>query len=89
MSHHAISKKLYPKDMLKLSGNNIKVVAGGKLTDVYNDKVKYKEFKPELQFISVPGDNMVEYQFLVSGKGKFSIKYQSQKAGKLQIEGSI
>ena len=89
MSHHAVSKKLYPKDMLKLSGNNIKVVAGGKLTDVYNDKVKYKGFKPELQFISVPGDNMVEYQFLVSGKGKFSIKYQSQKAGKLQVDGSI
>jgi len=89
MSYHAVSKKLYPKDMLKISGNNIKVVAGGKLLDVYNDKVNYKEYKPELQFITVPGDNKVEYQFLVSGKGKFSIKYQSQKAGKLQIEDSI
>lgn len=77
MSYHSVQNKLYPKDILKLSGKGIKVVSGGKLTDQYRNKVNYKEYKPEIQFCQVPGFGEVEYQFLVSGKGDLIMEYES------------
>jgi len=83
MSYNAQKVKLYPLDMLTVSGKNIKVLTGGKLTNVYRDQVTYKKFRPELQFLFIPGFGKVEHQFLVSGKGEITIKYQSRHAGKL------
>lgn len=84
MTYHSIQKKVYPKDILKLSGEGITVISGGVLTDPYRDKVDYKEFKPWIQFCQVPGFGKVEYQFLVSGKGTITIEYESRKAGKIK-----
>ena len=78
MSAHSVSKKLYTQDILKVTG--AKVVAAGKLTDKYQNKVSYKEYKPEIQFLTVPGYGVVEYQFLIEGKGKVTLSYTSQKA---------
>ncbi|MCK5056411.1 MAG: hypothetical protein KAT34_07140 [Candidatus Aminicenantes bacterium] len=85
MSRYAEMKKLYPQDMLTLSGTSIKVSAGGRLTDVYRDQVTYKEYRPQVQFLSVPGFGKVEYQFLVAGKkgAKVTVKYNSRHAGKI------
>ncbi len=80
MTYGAVRKKLYPQDMLKVSGNGVKVVSGGRLTDMYRDQVSYKEYKPEVQFCQVPGFGKIEYQFLVSGKGKVQIDFTSRKA---------
>ena len=46
------------------------------------ETVSYKARRPELQFLQVPGNGKVEFQFLVSGKGELTVAYQSQKAGK-------
>ncbi len=83
MSYHARQVKLYPQDMLSLSGTGIKVLAGGQLTDVYRDQVIYKEFNPELQFLTVPGFGKVEHQFLISGRGRVTVKYSSRHAGNI------
>ncbi len=80
MTYAAVQKKLYPQDMLKVSGNDVKVVSGGRLTDMYRDRVSYKEHKPEVQFCQVPGFGKIEYQFLISGKGKVKIDFTSRKA---------
>lgn len=84
MSFHAQKVKLYAQDMLTVSGKNIKVTAGGKLTNIYRNQVVYKKFRPELQFLTIPGFGKVEHQFLISGKGKVTIKYQSRHAGKIE-----
>ena len=78
MTADAFSTKLYTPDMLKVSGG--KVIAGGKIQDFRLNKVTYKETKPEIQFLAVPGNGTVEYQFLVEGKGEITISYESQKA---------
>ena len=83
MSYLAQKVKLYPKDMLKVSGAKAKVVAGGLLTNAYRDSVTYKKFRPELQFLVVPGFGKVEHQFLVEGKGELTVHYESRHAGKL------
>jgi hypothetical protein len=78
MTADAFSTKLYTPDMLKVSGG--KVVAGGKIQDFRLNKITYKETKPEIQFLAVPGHGAVEYQFLIEGKGEITISYESQKA---------
>jgi hypothetical protein len=84
MSYQAQRVKLYPKDMLKVSGGNAKVVAGGILVDPYIDRVNYKKYRPEVQFLIVPGFGKAEYQFLVEGKGEITVRYESRHAGILE-----
>ncbi len=82
MTAGAAGNKLHPRDQLKASG--LKVVAGGRITHLQFDKVTYKEHRPELQFLTVPGFGKEEFEFLVEGKGQLEIEYTSQKAGKLK-----
>ncbi|MFW6259585.1 MAG: M14 family metallopeptidase [Tangfeifania sp.] len=77
MTAHAAKTKLYPKDMLKVSGG--KVVAGGKITNLRLGEVSYKDKKPEIQFLSIPGYGMEEYQFLIEGKGDVTFEFESRK----------
>jgi len=81
MSEYSVKEKLYPQDMLKVSG--AKVIAGGKINDFRLDKVTYKYKKPEIQFLSVPGYDEVEYEFLIEGKGEVTFNYESRKAKNL------
>ncbi|MGZ7064759.1 MAG: M14 family zinc carboxypeptidase, partial [Candidatus Aminicenantales bacterium] len=84
MSYLAQRSRLYPKDMLRVSGGGAKVLAGGVLTDPYNDRVNYKKYRPDVQFLVVPGFGKAEYQFLVQGKGEITIRYESRHAGTLE-----
>ena len=78
MSANAVKTKLYTQDLLRVAGG--KVIAGGKLTDARINKVTYKEKKPEIQFLAMPGYGVAEYQFLIGGKGEITFKYESLKA---------
>jgi hypothetical protein len=82
LTYNAIQCKIHPQDMLKVSGPAVKVVAGGRVTGLPIETVTYKANRPELQFLQVPGDGKVEFEFLVSGKGDLTVAYQSLKAGK-------
>jgi hypothetical protein len=84
MSYQAQRTRLYPKDMIKVSGGSAKVVAGGLLTDPYTDRVSYKKNRPEVQLLVVPGFGKVEHQFLIEGRGEISVRYESRHAGKLE-----
>lgn len=81
MTYQAQKVKLYPQDMLKVNGTAAEVVAGGLLIDADSDRVNYKENKPEIQFLIVPGFGKVEHQFLLSGKGKITLRYESRHGG--------
>lgn len=78
MTSHAIKTKIYPQDMLKVSG--AKVIAGGKLNNEYTADIQFKQHKPEVQFLSIPGYSTVEYAFIIEGKGNVEISYESRKA---------
>lgn len=82
MSKESVNKNIHRQDILKISGG--KVVAGGKINDIRLNKVDYKEKKPEVQFLSVPGYGNVEYQFLIEGKGEITVEYESLKAKNLK-----
>ncbi len=78
MAHRSVKNRLYPQDMLKVEGVN--VVAGGKITNIYNNQVDYKIFKPEVQFLVVPKFGKVDFEFIVEGNGTAKISYSSRKA---------
>jgi hypothetical protein len=82
LTFNAVQRKIHPQDMLKVSGSAVKVVAGGRVSGMPIETVAYKANRPELQFLQVPGDGKVEFEFLVSGKGEVTVAYQSLKAGK-------
>ncbi|MEN6311981.1 MAG: M14 family metallopeptidase [Acidobacteriota bacterium] len=84
MSYQAQKTRIYPKDMLKVSGASAKVVAGGILNNAYNDQVSYKKYRPDVQFLVVPGFGKTEYQFLVEGKGEITVRYESRHGGTLE-----
>jgi len=84
MTYQAQKTRLYPKDTLRVSGAGAKVVAGGILMDPDTDRVSYKKYRPELQFLVVPGFGKTEYQFLVQGKGEITVRYESRHAGTLE-----
>lgn len=83
MTYLAQKANLYPKDMLKVGGAGAKVVAGGLLVDPYRDQVVYKKYRPELQFLVVPGFGKIEHEFLIEGKGEVTLRYESRHGGKL------
>lgn len=82
MAEYSVNKKIYPQDILKVTGG--KVVTGGKINDIRLNKVSYKEKKPEIQFLSIPGYKNVEYQFIIEGKGDITFSYESQKANNVK-----
>jgi Zinc carboxypeptidase len=82
LTYTAIQRKIHPQDTLTVSGPGAKVVAGGRVSGQAVETVSYKAHRPELQFLQVPGDGKVEFEFLVSGTGDLTIAYQSRKAGK-------
>lgn len=78
MTAQAVKTKIYPQDMLKVTG--AKVLAGGKLNNEYTADIQFKDHKPEVQFLTVPGYSTVEYAFIIEGKGNVEFSYESRKA---------
>jgi hypothetical protein len=64
MSAHAQRVRLYPQDILSASGSNVKVITSGKISNIFTDQVEYKEFRPEIQFLTVPGFGKVTLPFV-------------------------
>lgn len=89
VTYQTMKHNLYPLDILTVKGADIKVISGGKIIDQYSDKIEYKEYRPEIQFVQVPGMGKVEYQFLVSGKGTAEVHYESRKAGTRNMKASL
>ncbi len=81
-----MKNKSHREDILQISGPSIKVVAGGELMDAHMNQAVYKEHKPQIQFIQIPGFGKVEYQFLISGKGSVTVDYSSIKAKNQKLE---
>lgn len=87
MSTTAFKDGIYAKDYLKLTG--AKVIAGGVLSNQYTNDVKFKDHKPEIQFISVPGQGKVDLQFIVEGNGSIKLEFVSRKATNRVIDYSL
>lgn len=79
----AVQNKLHRSDRFKIEGQNIKLIAAGRLYDEYRGitgKVKTRENSIRVEN-GVPSFGRVEYRFLVQGKGSIKLIYDSLKGG--------
>ena len=83
MSARAVQSKLHRADRFKIEGQNIKLVAAGRLYDKYRGitgKVKTRENSIWVES-GVPSFGRVEYRFMIEGKGSVKLVYDSLKGG--------
>lgn len=83
MSAQAVQKKLHRADRLKVEGQNIKLVAAGRLYDKYRGITSKMKTRDNYIWVEsgVPSFGRVEYRFLVEGKGNIKLIYDSLKGG--------
>jgi len=86
LSSKATQKKLARRDILKIEGPGLDVVAGATVDDLRLDLVSPVEHHPEQIFTSIPAFGKQDFQWIVRGKGKARITYRSLKAKDLQME---
>jgi len=83
ISARAIQKKLHRADRFKVEGENVKLLAAGRLTDRFRGVAqKIKTHKNFFWIESgVPSFGRVELRLLVEGKGEINLIYDSLKGG--------
>ncbi len=78
----AVSHRIGRPDFAEIKG--VEVLAGGVVLNPLSGEVRLQEHRPEKIWVdSVPGRGVVRVQWLVKGKGKVTIIYDSIKGGRL------
>jgi len=77
-------------DIVSVQGTDIRALSAGRVTDRYFKRVRAVERRPErVQLDTIDGMSAVRVQFLVEGKGEFTVTVDSVKAGRLQKSHSL
>jgi hypothetical protein len=72
-------------DLVTLQGPNVKVLSAGRVLDRFFRRVEPVDRRPErVEVPTVGGLEAVRVQFLVSGRGRFTIAVESVKGGHLE-----
>jgi len=74
-----------PPDIVAIEGDEIRVLSSGRVTDRFFKRVAAVERRPErVELDTIDGMSAVRVQFIVDGKGEFTITVDSAKAGLLK-----
>ena len=85
VDHH-----ISPPDIVSLKGDNVRVVSSGRVTDRFFKRVEAVESRPErVELDTIDGMNAVRVQFILQGRGGFTVTVDSAKGGLLQKDGSL
>jgi len=77
-----VANHINTPDILSLQGNNVKVLSAGLVTDRYFRRVNPVERRPErIEIDTIPGMDAVRVQFVVAGRGQFTVSVDSAKGG--------
>ena len=77
-----VARHISPPDVVSIKGNNLRVLSGGRVTDRFFkrvDAVKRRPYRVELD--TIDSMSAARVQFVVEGKGEFTITVDSAKAG--------
>ena len=80
ISGRSVRYNIVRKDILSVGGGGIEVVSGGIVEDLELDNVRYIEHHPSMIFTSVPSFGKRDLQWIVKGKGKVEVRFDSMKA---------
>jgi hypothetical protein len=89
-TEQAVRNHITPPDVVSLSGRDVKVISSGRVTDQYFKRVEAVQRRPErVELDSIAGMNTRRVQFIVNGRGNFTVRVDSAKAGKLSSEHAL
>jgi hypothetical protein len=79
-----IKNRIRPPDVVTLKGDQIEVIASGRITDRFTRQVAPTRRRPyRVELDAIPGLGRAEVQFIVKGGGAFEVTVDSAKGGKL------
>ncbi len=79
-----ITHHISPPDIVSIKGGDIKVLSAGRVTDKFFKRVQPVKRRPErVELSSIGGMDSAIVQFVVKGKGSFTITVDSAKGGVL------
>ena len=85
VTHH-----ISPPDVVSIKGNDIKALSAGRVTDKFFKRVQPVKRRPErVELNSIDGMDSTIVQFVVEGKGSFTITIDSAKGGVLTKNQSL
>jgi len=80
VAHHISSP-----DIVSIQGDDIRALSGGQVTDRFFKRVQAVERRPErVELDTIDGMSAVRVQFVIEGKGKFTVTVDSAKGGSLK-----
>ena len=80
VAHH-----ISPPDIVSIEGDELSVLSSGRITDRFFKRVAAVERRPErVELDTIDGMSAVRVQFVVDGKGEFTVTVDSAKAGLLK-----
>jgi len=80
VAHHINSP-----DIVYIDGDNLRVLSAGRVTDRFFKQVRAVERRPErVELDTIEGMSAARVQFIVEGKGQFTVTVDSTKAGLLE-----
>jgi hypothetical protein len=85
VAHH-----ISPPDVVSIKGGDLRVLSGGRVTDQYFKRAEAVKRRPHrVELDTIDGMSAVRVQFVVEGKGEFTITVDSAKAGLLTKSGHL
>ena len=79
-----VANHINPPDIVSIGGDKLRVLSSGRITDRFFKRVQAVERRPErVELDTIDGMSVVRVQFIVEGKGEFSVTVDSTKAGLL------
>jgi len=80
VAHHISSP-----DIVSIQGDDIRALSGGQVTDRFFKRVRAVKRRPErVELDTIDGMSAVRVQFVIEGKGKFTVTVDSAKGGSLK-----
>lgn len=89
LSAQTRNRRIHPLDVFSIEGRGLQVHGGAVVDDRWLDRLTPVEHHPERIPTFVPPLARQEVQWIVSGKGPFTVRYEGVKVGRLEVEGQL
>jgi hypothetical protein len=89
-TEQAVRNRIGPPDIVSLNGPEVKVISSGRVTDRFFKQVEAVKRRPErVELESIAGMGEVTVQFVVSGRGPFTVRVESARGGVASAEAAL
>jgi len=85
-----VDHQISPPDIVSIKGDGIKVLSSGRVTDRFFQRAEAVECRPErVELETISGMEAVRVQFILQGRGPFTVTVDSARGGLLHKDASL